>query len=151
MVKKINEQALAFKDLVANDEMKQAEIARLLNISPQKVYYWVHHPFKMKHKRRKKFSQFYIDKIAKLAKNKTTSSMSCRRISRIIDTALLKRNIKYKGKQMKISFKTVSNYLRKIYGKPKKIRKVFFLSEAQKIKLTEFWHNDISRSCLAQR
>ena len=39
MVKKINEQALAIKCLVANDEMKQAEIARLLNISPQKVYY----------------------------------------------------------------------------------------------------------------
>ena len=39
---------------------------------------------------------------------------------------------------MKISFKTVSNYLRKVYGKPKKIRKVFYLSETQKKKSINF-------------
>ena len=33
---------------------------------------------------------------------------------------------------MKISFKTVNNYLREIYGRPKKIKKGFYLSEAQK-------------------
>ena len=71
--------------------------------------------------------------------------MSCIRISRIINKALLKRNIKYKGKQMKISFKTVSNYLREIYGKPKKIRKVFFLSEAQNIKRIEFCHKILEK------
>ena len=32
--------------------------------------------------------------------------MSCRKISRIINTAFLKKNIRYKGKQLKISFKT---------------------------------------------
>ena len=46
---------------------------------------------------------------------------------------------------MKISFTTVSNYLREIYGKPKKIRKVFFLSEAQKIKRTEFCHKILEK------
>lgn len=39
---------------------------------------------------------------------------------------------------MKISFKTISNYLKEIYGSPKKIRKVFYLSEAQKKKRVEF-------------
>ena len=138
MVKKINEDALAVKRLVASGELKQVEIKRLLGISPQKVYYWVHNPFKFEHKRRKKFNQFYIDKIAKLAKNKTTSCMSCRRISRIINTALIKRNVRYKGKPMKISFKTVSNYLKEVYVKPKKIRKVFYLSEVQKKKRMNF-------------
>ena len=64
--------------------------------------------------------------------------MSCRRIARIIITAFFKKNIKYRGKQLKISFKTVSNYLAEIYGKPKKIRKVFFLSELQKQKRVAF-------------
>ena len=44
-------------------------------------------------------------------KNKCISSMSCRKISRIINTVFLKKNIRYKGKQLKISFKTISNYL----------------------------------------
>ena len=132
MCKKINEDAIAVKRLIASGEMKYAEIARLLKISRQKVYYWAHKDIITKQQRRKKFSKFYFDKIIKLARNKTTSNMSCRKISRIINTALIKRNIKYKGKQLKISFKTVSNYLREIYGRPKKIRKVFYLSEAQK-------------------
>ena len=33
------------------------------------------HPFKMKHNKRKIFGQFYVNKIAKLAKNKTKSSI----------------------------------------------------------------------------
>ena len=45
-----------------------------------------------------------------------------------------KLRIKSNGKQMKISFKTVSNYLNEVFGKPKKIRKVFFLSEGIKNK-----------------
>jgi hypothetical protein len=50
----------------------------------------------------------------------------------------MKRNIKYKGKYLKISFKTVSNYLREIYGRIKKIRKVLYLSEAQKKRVVFF-------------
>ena len=120
MCNKLNEDALAIKRLIASGGMKYAEIARLLKISRQKVYYWTHNDLKIKQKRRKKFNKFYFDKIVKLARNKTTSSMISRKISRIINTALLKRNIKYRGKQMKISFKTVSNYLKEIYGRPKK-------------------------------
>ena len=39
MEKKINEDTLPVKRLVASREMKQAEIARFLGISTQKVYY----------------------------------------------------------------------------------------------------------------
>ena len=46
---------------------------------------------------------------------------------------------------MKISFKTVSNYLREIYGKPKKIRKVFYLSKEQKKKRVSFCKEILKR------
>ena len=80
MGKKINEDALAIKRLIASGEIKYAEIARILDISRQKVYYWAHNDFKVTQKRRKKFSKFYFDKNIKLARNKTTSYMSCKRL-----------------------------------------------------------------------
>ena len=78
----------------------------------------------------------------RLAKNKPTSSMSCRKIENIINSALIKKRIKSKGKQMKISFKTVRNYLSEIYGK---LRKVFFLSEDNKKSRVNFCQNIIQR------
>ena len=57
--------------------------------------------------------------------------MRCRRISRIINTALLKMN---KSKEMKIPFKMIRNYLMEINRKLKKIINVFFLSETKKKK-----------------
>ena len=125
MVKKINKDALAIKSLIEKG-MKQADIARLLGLKRKKVSYWAHtDPMKPK-KRRKQFSQFYVDKIINLAKNKTTSAMSSRRIANIINSILIIKEIKSNGKQMKISFKTVNNYLKEFYGRPKKVRKVFF-------------------------
>ena len=46
MSKKINADAPAIKRLIASGGMKYAEIARLLKISNQKVYYWIHNDFK---------------------------------------------------------------------------------------------------------
>ena len=137
MCKKINQDTITIKKLISRG-IKQAEIARLLGIPRQKVNYWSKREYPTNKKRRKKLSQFYVDKIIRLAKNKTTSSMSCRKIARIINTSFIKRNIKYKGKHVKIFFKTVSNDLSEIYGKPKKIRKVFYLSELQKKKRVIF-------------
>ena len=73
--------------------------------------------------------------------------MSSRRISRIINTALLILNIKYRSKEMKIHFKIVRNYLREIYGKLKKVIQVFFLSAAQKKKkglnfIKKYWKKE---------
>ena len=140
MGKKINEDALTIRRLIASG-VKQAEIARLLKITRQKVSYWANKNFKLNQIRKKKFSQFYIDKIIILARNKTTSAMSCRKIASIINTSFIKRNIKKNGKQLKISFKTVSNYLKEEFGKPKKIKKVFYLSETQKKARVDFCHN----------
>ena len=137
MGKKINEDALAIRRLKSRG-VKQAEIARLLGVTRQKVSYWVNKDVTNYKKRKKKFSQFYVDKIVKLARNKTTSTMSCRKIARIINTSFSKRNIMQNGKPLNISFKTVSNYLKEVYGKPKKIRKVFYLNESQKKKRLEF-------------
>ena len=46
MCGKINADALSIKRLIANCGMKYAEIARLLKISNQKVYYWTYNDFK---------------------------------------------------------------------------------------------------------
>ena len=80
-----------------------------------------------------------------MAPNKTTSTMSCRKIARIINTSFKKRNIMQNGKPLNISFKTVSNYLKEVYGKPKKIRKVFYLNESQKKKRLEFCQKILER------
>ena len=61
VIQKINEEALAIKGLVINAEMKKTEIERLLNISS----------FQNEAQKKEKFNQFYVDKIARLSKNKT--------------------------------------------------------------------------------
>ena len=144
MGKKINEDALTIRKFKSKG-VKQAEIERLLGVTRQKVSYWVNKEVINSKKRKKKLSQFYVDKIIKLARNKTTSTMSCRKIARIINTDFIKRNIKQNGKPLNISFKTVSNYLKEVYGKPKKIRKVFYLNESQKKKRLEFCQKILER------
>ena len=96
-------------------------------------------------KKGKKISQFYVDKIISLTRNKTTSTISCRKIARIINISFKKRNIMQNGKPLNISFKTVRNYLKEVYGKPKKIRKVFYLNESQKKKRLEICHKILER------
>ena len=49
-------------------------------------------------KNKKKLSQFYIDKIINLAKNKPINSMSCRRITYIMNSIFNKIRIKLNGK-----------------------------------------------------
>ena len=143
MGKKINNDALVIKRLIS-EGMKQAKIAKLLGLKRQKVSYWANKPITEK-KRKKKLSQFYIDKIIKLAKSKPTNSMSCRRIAYIMNSIFNKLRIKSNDKQMKISFKTVSNYLNEVFGKHKKIRKVFFLSEENKKQRITFCQNILNK------
>ena len=57
MGKKINEDALAIRRLKSR-VVKQAEIARLLGVTRQKVSYWVNKDVSNYKKRNKKFSQF---------------------------------------------------------------------------------------------
>ena len=43
-----------------------------------------------------------------------------------------------RGKSITVHFTTVTNYLKQYFGKPRKIRKVFFMSEENKKKRVEF-------------
>ena len=56
-------------------------------------------------------------------------------MARILNRELKREKIKdSKERQLTIGYRTVNNILNKFIGKPKKIRKVFFLSEEQKKK-----------------
>ena len=47
--------------------------------------------------------------------------MSCRKISFMINSVLSKRNeVDDEGKPITISYRTINNYLKDYYGKPKK-------------------------------
>ena len=69
MVKKINKDAIKIKSLLEKG-YTQGEIAKMINLSKQKVNYWVLHEIKPTQQRRKKFRAFYVDKIINLAKIK---------------------------------------------------------------------------------
>ena len=50
----------------------------------------------------------------------------------MINDLLLKRNeLDQKGRQLSAHYTTVNNYLKEYYGKPRKIRRTFFLSKDQ--------------------
>ena len=57
----------------------------------------------------------------------------------MINSVLSKRNeVDDEGKPITISYRTINNYLKDYYGKPKKIRKAFYLSEDQMKKRVQF-------------
>ena len=62
-----------------------------------------------------------------MGENKKRSSI---KIASMINSVLMKRKeLDSKGRQISIHFTTVNNYLKEYFGKPRKIRKVFFLSK----------------------
>ena len=75
-----------FKIELGKKEYKKELIIRVTNENIKNVFYFQH-------------------------SYKCTSSMSCRKIAKIINNIFLEKNNRNKGKQLKISFKTVSNYL----------------------------------------
>ena len=138
MVKKINKDALMIKELISKGKRKY-EISRLLGIKKEKVSYWSRHEIKERQFKPKKLKDIYIKAIQKWAKDKTTSQRSSRTIARMINSTLEKRNeVDKKGRQISVHYTTVNNYLKEYYGKPRKIRKVFFLSKEQMEKRKKF-------------
>ena len=134
MVKKLKPDALMIKEFLKKG-YKQCAIARLLNIKKEKVSYWARHEIKNSQRKSKKLKDIYIDTIKKWANNKVTSAMSSRKIANKINNLLIKRNeVDKNGKQLTIHYTTVNNYLKEHFGKPRRIRKVFFLSEEDKKK-----------------
>ena len=83
--KKINEDAILIKSFL-DKKYRPIDIAKEFNISKQKVNYWKKTEIKTEIHRRLKLNQEDIDKIIKLAENKTTSQMSCRKIANIMNT-----------------------------------------------------------------
>ena len=129
MVKRVNRDAESIKKLLSMG-YKQKEIVKILHIKKQKVSYWVNKEINQIKTRRKKLNDVYLTRVIKWARNKTTSLMSCRKISSMINSVLNKRNeVDKRNKPLTISYRTINNYLRQYYGKHRKIRKAFFLSE----------------------
>ena len=138
MVKKINNDALMIKRLLRRG-LRQCEIARLLGIKKEKVWYWSKTEIKEFQIKKKKLKDIYIQAIQKWANNKVTSQRSSRKIAAMINSVLANlKEVDKKGRPLTVHFTTVNNYLKEYFGRPRKIRKVFFLSQEQKIKRKEF-------------
>ena len=83
--------------------------------------------------------QKYFDKIYELASNRTTREMPGGLIAIKINNTLKKDNVLDKnGKILTITKSQVNRILKGKYGKPLKVRKVFYLNEAAKKKRLEF-------------
>ena len=132
MVKSINKFGATVKTFLAAG-YPQSWIARKLKVPRQKVNYQATHLLKtVQHKKRKLPIQ-YIKRIIKLASNKTTSSMSSAKITFIINKML-----KMNKENMTIHKSTVCRILNKELGRPRKVKRVFYLTEDQKKQRIEF-------------
>ena len=89
-MKIINNDAITIKSLLEKGYI-QYKIAKMLNISKQKVLYWARTEIKSIQTRKKKFRNYYVNKIINLAKNKTTSQMSSKKIASILNSVFAKR------------------------------------------------------------
>ena len=86
-----------------------------------------------------KLPQKYIEKIYEMASNKTTREMPGGLIAIKINNMLKKDNIlDKKGKILSTTKSRVNRILRAKYGKPLKVRKVFYLNEEAKKKRLKF-------------
>ena len=146
MVKRLNPDALIIKEMLKKG-YRQCEIARILKIKKEKVSYWARHELRTTQEKKKKLKDIYINIIKRWANNKTTSAMSSRKIACKINSVLKKRNeFNKNGKKLLVHFTTVNNYLRDYFGRPRKVRKVFYLSEANKRKRVEFCKKTLEKN-----
>ena len=119
--------------------LTNAQISKSLGIPESTVRYYRKRADIKEIKRASKLPQKYIDKIYELASNKTTREMPGGLIAIIINNQLKKDNILDKnGKILSITKSQVNRILRAKYGKPLKVRKVFYLNEEAKKKRLEF-------------
>jgi len=138
MVKKINNDAWMIKKLLRRG-LRQCEIARLLDIKKEKVWYWSKTEIKESQIKKKKLKDIYIRAIQKWANNKVTSQRSSRKIAAMINSVLANlKEVDKNGRPLTVHYTTVNNYLKEYFGRPRKIRKVFFLSKEQMIKRKQF-------------
>ena len=73
--------------------------------------------------------------------------MSSIKISTILNSVFKKRKkLSPDSKSLSIHFNTVCNYLREFYGKPRKIRKTFYLSKEQMSKRVNFCKMNLEKN-----
>ena len=90
------------------------KVGAFLKLSKQKVNYWASHEIKTSQNWKMKLKDIYIQRIIKWAKNKPTSAMTCRKISRMNNNVLQRKGeTDSKDILMSITYKTVSNILKK--------------------------------------
>ena len=145
MGKKINNDAITIKALLSKG-YTQARICRMLKLKKQKVSYWANTPINMEIKRRTKLNEEYKNKIVQMAQDKLTSDMGSRKIADIINKELKENDVRdNKGKLLSIEKTTINRYLKNALGKPRKVRRVFYLNEIQKKKRVEFCESILKR------
>ena len=112
----------------------------------QKVSYWAKTPIKNEIIRRTKLDEKYKKRIVELAEDKLTSDMGSRKIAEIINKELKENNVRdSRGNIITIEKTAVNKYLKKALGKPRKVRRVFFLNEVQKKERIKFCENILNR------
>ena len=117
--------AIAIKENFAHG-MKPKGITELFHLSKQRGNYWLHHIIK-KRKRRPKLNRREINLIVKWAKDKPImeKKVSARNIQ--IKFNKLRNKFKEKKKKKILSLSTANRVLNKYIGKPRVIRRVFYL------------------------
>ena len=119
--------------------LSNAQISKTLGIPESTIRYYRKRPSNLEIKKNSKLPKKNIDKIYELASTETTWEMPGRLISIKINKMLEKDNVlDKKGKLLSITKSQVNRILREKYGKPLKIKKVFYLNEEAMGKRLEF-------------
>ena len=111
--------------------MKPKDIAALFHLSKQRVNYWIHREIKNR-KRRTKLNRREINMIIKWARDKLILEKQVSAKNMQIKFNKLPRKLKEKKINKKISLSTSNRILNKFIGKPRVIRKVFYLKPNDK-------------------
>ena len=128
--------AIAIKENFAHG-MKPKEIADLFHLSKQRVNYWLHHIIK-KRKRRTKLNRNEINLIVKWAKDKPIMEKKVSAKNIQIKFNKLRNKFKENKKKKIISLSTANRVLNKYVGKPRVIRRVFFLKPIERNQRVQF-------------
>ena len=133
-IKKLSKKGAAIK-YQTDRGLSNTQISKSLGIPESSVRYYRNRPEVKQIKRSSKFPQKYIDKIYEMASNQTTREMPGGLIAIKINNMLKNDNFLDKnGKLLTITKSQVNRILKDKYGKPIKVRKVFYLNETAKKK-----------------
>ena len=144
-IKKLSKKGAAIRYQMERG-LSNAQISKSLGIPESTIRYYRKRPIIKEIKRASKLPQKYIDMIYEMASNKTTREMPGGLIAIKINNKLKKDGALNKnGKFLSITKSQVNRILREKYGKPLKIRKVFYLNKEAKKKRLEFCQNIIQK------